>query len=228
VSEDPPPAHTGGPPPPAASVVFGDRLPSAVRYADLLCTDGVLRGVIGPREAARIWPRHLLNGAALAQLVPEGARVIDLGSGAGLPGIPLALARPDLDVTLLEPLARRVAFLEETVAALDLAVRIVCDRAEDAAGTGADVVVARAVAPFARLVPLAVPLLRSGGLLLAVKGASARAELEAATGALRLAGVAGTTVVQVEVAGSEPLTVIRCVAGPEPIPSGRARNKRAR
>src|ERR1700730_1281676 len=104
----------------SAQRIFGDRLPLAIRYAELLMTDGVVRGLIGPREAPRIWERHLLNCAAVAELIPQDARVADVGSGAGLPGIVLAVARPDLSVILVEPLARRTAFLLEAAAALGL------------------------------------------------------------------------------------------------------------
>ena len=105
--------------PPEARAVFGSAVDAAIEYARLLATDGTVRGLIGPRELPRLWERHLLNSAAIASLVPAGARVVDVGSGAGLPGIPLALVRPDLTVTLLEPLARRVAFLTECVDRLE-------------------------------------------------------------------------------------------------------------
>lgn len=175
-------------PPAAAAAVFGDRLTLAARYAELLCADAVERGLIGPREPARIWTRHILNGAALAPLVPAAARVLDLGSGAGIPGIPLAIARPDLSVTLVESMSRRTAFLHDVVAALGLDVRILTVRAEHADAGSADVVVARAVAPLARLVPLAVPLLCAGGRLLAIKGSSAATEVTQAQAAIRAAG----------------------------------------
>src|SRR5476649_1668184 len=108
------------PPPPAALAAFGERLAVARDYALLLATDGVTRGLLGPREVPRLWDRHLLNCAAVAELIAPGAAVTDVGSGAGLPGIPIALARPDLAIELLEPLARRVVFLEEVVVALAL------------------------------------------------------------------------------------------------------------
>lgn len=214
---------TDVPPPPAsAAQVFGDQLSRACAYAELLCTEGIVRGVIGPREAARIWPRHLLNSAALSSLVPPRAHVVDVGSGAGLPGIPLALARRDLDVTLVEPLARRVAFLEDVVAALGVGVRIIRERAEKLDRARADVVTARAVAPLDRLVGVTAPLLRRpGGLLLAVKGASAEDELVAAKSALRPAGIVEAEVVRIDVPDDDRLTVIRCVAGPEPVRSPR-------
>lgn len=150
----------------------------AEAYAELLSTDGITRGVLGPREADRVWPRHLFNSAALAELVPSGARVVDLGSGAGLPGIPLAIARPNLRVLLLEPMQRRVGFLCDCVARLELDnVEVVRGRAEQGVRPLADVVVARAVAPLTRLYPLALSLLVDGGTLLALKGAAAADEV---------------------------------------------------
>lgn len=167
--------------PAGAVAVFGDRLPLAQRYARMLATDGVTRGLVGPREADRLWERHLLNSATLAELVPAGASVIDVGSGAGLPGIPLALARPDLVVTLLESMARRTAFLDEVVATLGLAdrVTVVRGRAEEVTDRlpVATVVVARALAPLDRLARWCLPLTAIGGRVLAVKGASASEEI---------------------------------------------------
>ncbi|WP_308121380.1 16S rRNA (guanine(527)-N(7))-methyltransferase RsmG [Paractinoplanes bogorensis] len=164
-----------------AAEVFGDRLGLAVDYARLLVTDGVVRGLIGPREAPRIWERHLVNCAVVSQMIPIGASVVDVGSGAGLPGIVLAVARPDLRITLVEPLARRTAFLEEAVSILGLepAVTVVRGRAEDVVDgppAGADVVTARAVAPLDRLAGWCLPLARVGGRLLALKGATAAEE----------------------------------------------------
>ena len=179
-------------PPSAAVPVFGDRLPLARRFAAHLVTSGIERGLIGPREAVRVWERHLLNCAVVAELVPDGARVVDLGSGAGLPGLPLALARPDLSVVLVEPLARRVDWLREVVEDLGLPVEIERGRAEEpgvrARWEGADVVTARAVAPLARLAGWALPLLRAGGSLLALKGASAADEMVRDAGAVRRLG----------------------------------------
>jgi len=164
----------------AREIVFGDRLPLAERYAELLTTDAVVRGLIGPREAPRIWARHLLNCAVVADLIPVGASVVDVGSGAGLPGMVLAVARTDLTITLIEPLARRTAFLTEAVAALGLErTTVVRARAEECVGKlpVADVVTARAVAPLDRLAGWCLPLVAAGGRLLAVKGAGAGAEL---------------------------------------------------
>ncbi|GAA0810553.1 ribosomal RNA small subunit methyltransferase G [Spirilliplanes yamanashiensis] len=179
----PPVAPVGLPPEFAepAERAFGDRLPEAIAYADLLATEGVIRGLIGPREAPRLWERHLLNCAVLSELIPPGASVLDVGSGAGLPGIVLAVARPDLHVTLVEPLARRTTFLTEAVDTLGLGatVTVVRARAEEAAAQGltADVVTARAVAPLDRLAGWCLPLTAIGGRLLALKGSSATAEI---------------------------------------------------
>jgi 16S rRNA (guanine527-N7)-methyltransferase len=166
----------------AAAAVFGARLGLAVSYARLLVTDGVLRGLIGPREAPRIWERHMINCAVMSPMIPIGALVVDVGSGAGLPGIVLAVARPDLTITLVEPLARRTAFLSEAVIALGLeaTVTVVRGRAEDVVDgppAGADVVTARAVASLDRLAGWCLPLARTGGRLLALKGASAADEI---------------------------------------------------
>lgn len=176
-------------PPAGAADVFGERLELAQRYVTALATDGVERGLIGPREVPRLWDRHLLNCAVLAELVPPGARVIDVGSGAGLPGIPLALARPDLTVSLLEPSVRRSTFLSEVVQLLELpGVDVVRGRAEEGRRTPVEVVTARAVAPLIRLAGWCLPLVAPAGRLLAIKGASARAEVEAAADAVRAAG----------------------------------------
>lgn len=168
--------------PPIAEKVFGDRLDRAIRYADLLATDGVERGLIGPREANRLWDRHLFNSAAISELVGKEERVVDAGSGAGLPGVPLALARPDLRVTLVEPMQRRVSFLREVVDDLGLDVTVVRGRVEEAAVRDSiglvDVVTCRAVAGLDRLAEWCLPLVRPGGQLLAIKGEQARDEVE--------------------------------------------------
>jgi 16S rRNA (guanine527-N7)-methyltransferase len=187
-------------PPPVALELFGAALPRAVAYAEKLATDGVVRGLVGPHEVPRLWERHLLNCAALCELIDPGLAVVDVGSGAGLPGIVLAIVRPDLRVTLLEPLARRVAFLEECRAALELiSLTVVRGRAEDpatlVAAGGADVVTARAVAPLGRLAGWSLPLLRDGGRLLAVKGDSASEEVAASRQEIRRHG-GGSVVVR--------------------------------
>jgi len=173
------------PAPPEARGVFSTGLDQAVRFADLLCTAGVERGLIGPREPERIWTRHLLGGAALSALVPAGSDVVDLGSGAGLPGIPLAIARPDLTVTLVEPMLRRVHFLEEVVDQLGLPVTVRRARAQELDPASCEVIVARALSRLPQLLGLTLPLLRPGGRLLAVKGERAAAELADAADTLR-------------------------------------------
>lgn len=175
-----------------ARLVFGDRYDKAVAFADLLTEHGVERGLIGPREVDRLWERHLLNSAVVAELVPPDSRVVDVGSGAGLPGIPLAIARPDVQLTLLEPMARRVAWLTECVDALGLDVTVLRGRAEEGPVrerlSGSDVVTARAVAPLDRLSRWCLPLLRPGGLMVALKGESAAEELTRDAEAVRRAG----------------------------------------
>lgn len=168
-------------PPPAAGQVFGERLALAERYAALLAGSGTERGLIGPREADRLWDRHLLNSAVVTELVPPASRVLDVGSGAGLPGIPMAIARPDLQVELVEPLLRRTSWLDEVVAELGLGDSVVVTRGKVAVigPRAVDVVTARAVAPLERLLPMCMPLLRPGGLLLALKGAQAADEVSA-------------------------------------------------
>jgi 16S rRNA (guanine527-N7)-methyltransferase len=163
----------------ARGVFTSDRLPLVERYAAWLADAGTVRGLIGPREVPRLWDRHLLNCGVLAEAVPAGASVADLGSGAGLPGLVLALARPDLKVTLVEPLLRRTTFLEEVTADLGLdQVRVVRGRADALHGVETfDVVTARALAPLDRLVGWAMPLVRPSGVLLAMKGDSAEAEI---------------------------------------------------
>ncbi|MDI6099083.1 16S rRNA (guanine(527)-N(7))-methyltransferase RsmG [Actinoplanes sp. NEAU-A12] len=169
-----------GEPPATAVALFGERLALASRYAELLATEGVVRGLIGPREAPRLWERHLVNCGVMSEIFPLGASVIDVGSGAGLPGIVLAVARPDLVITLVEPLARRTVFLEEAVTTLGLDnVTVVRGRAEEVAGhlPGADVVTARAVAALDKLAGWCLPLAAVGGRLLAMKGSSAADEI---------------------------------------------------
>ncbi len=175
-----------------AEKLFGDRLELARRFAEHLATSGVERGLIGPREAPRVWDRHVLNCAVVAELLPDGARVVDVGSGAGLPGIPLVLARPDLGMVLVEPLARRVEWLLGVIADLGIDVDVERGRAEEITvrrrWEGADVVTSRAVAPLHRLAGWCLPLVRPGGTMLAVKGASAPDEVARDTDAVERLG----------------------------------------
>lgn len=217
--------------PAAAEDLFGDRLELAERLTGHLVSSGVERGLVGPREVERIWTRHVLNCAVLTELLPQGARVVDVGSGAGLPGLVVAVARADLDVVLVEPLQRRVTWLEEVVADLGLGVAVVRARAEEVAGavTG-DVVTARAVAPLGRLLGWGLPLAAPGGQVLAIKGRSARDELEEAGDVLARWG---TPPGEVLTCGSglleEPTTVVRVWRGTGPAPSdGRTRPARVR
>lgn len=169
---------------------FGSGSAQIQAYVDLLLSRGIDWGLIGPREGERIWERHILNSVALAPLIPHGAVVVDVGSGAGLPGIPLAVLRPDLRVTLLESMARRTAFLSGAVEELDLGsrVEVVRARAEEHDGRY-DVVVSRAVAALPRLLGWCAPLTRRGGRVLALKGASVAEELEDARAEVRRLGL---------------------------------------
>lgn len=196
----------------AAERIFGDRLDLAKRYVEHLATSGIERGLIGPREVPRLWSRHVLNCAVVAELIDDGAKVADVGSGAGLPGLCLAIARPDLYLTLIEPLERRVVWLEEVVMDLGLSnVEIIRSRAEAAIGkVECSVVTARAVSALKTLAPLTIPLLGGEGELLAIKGRSAEEEIATAGKTIRNLGGYHTEVV---VAGQdvleEPTTVVR-------------------
>jgi 16S rRNA (guanine527-N7)-methyltransferase len=185
------------PTPEIAARVFGAALPAAEVYVSRLASDGVVRGLIGPREVSRLWERHVLNSAAVAEAVPSGARVVDVGSGAGLPGIPLGLARPDVELTLVEPMSRRVEFLDQTVTALDRPDgrpwRVIRGRAEERSVVSSvgpvDVVTARAVAPLPRLVGWCRGLMRPGTQLVALVGARALADLPGMLPELTAAGM---------------------------------------
>jgi 16S rRNA (guanine527-N7)-methyltransferase len=203
------------PAPRAASELFGPVIGRAERYARLLAGPGVERGLIGPHEVPRLWERHLINSAAVADLVPRPGSLVDLGSGAGLPGVVLALLLPDVQVTLLEPMARRAAFLRECVAELSLTNTEVCRaRAQDVAGKiSADAVTARAVAPLDQLAELALGLVRPGGVVLAIKGARAAAEVAAARKTLRRLGVRDAEVLRLGSDRVDPAaTVVRFTA----------------
>lgn len=174
--------HGEAPTPPAAAAdVFGDRLEKAEKYAAILAGAGIERGLIGPSEVGRLWDRHVMNSAAIGELVVGGERVGDIGSGAGLPGIPLALARPDVHVTLIEPLLRRAEFLKEAVEELGIDVAVIRGRAEDPAVRAEagelDVVTSRAVAALDKLAKWSLPLLRIDGRMLAMKGDRANDEI---------------------------------------------------
>ena len=190
--------------------LFGDRYALISRYVALLSTTGVEWGLIGPREVDRLWERHILNCAALSDLIPTGASVADIGSGAGLPGIPLAVLRPDLQVTLIEPLLRRSNFLTQAVDDLGITDRVTVrrTRAEDHRGTY-DVVTARALAPLGRLVDWCAPLRAAGGVILALKGSSAADEVKQAAQTLARHRLRADVLVARAHAEAEPTTVIR-------------------
>lgn len=205
--------------PEVARRVFAvERLPLVERYAELLAGEGVVRGLIGPREAPRLWSRHLLNCGVLSELVPASATLCDIGTGAGLPGLVLAIARPDVQVTLVEPLLRRTVFLELVIEDLGLDnVEVVRARAEALHGERTyGVVTSRAVAPLERLLGWSMPLVAADGALIAMKGSSVHEELEEASALLSELRVAPPTV---HVLGEEfleqPTTALRIAWGPE-------------
>jgi 16S rRNA (guanine527-N7)-methyltransferase len=197
------------PVPASAASVFGAALPTAVAYAGILATRGVEQGLLGPREVPRLWDRHLLNCAVVAELIaPRAGTLLDLGSGAGLPGLVLAMVLPGTAVTVLEPMERRCRFLAECVTELGLAnVSVLRGRAEDVTiRTG--VVTARAVAPLPRLAGLAMGVVRPGGMVLAIKGRTAAEELKAAGPVLRRIGARDARVVRAGQGKVDPATTV--------------------
>lgn len=196
--------------PQVADQVFGDGLESIQQYVDILARRGIDWGLIGPRGADRLWDRHVLNSAALMQVVPPEVRVLDVGSGAGLPGIPLAIARPDLSLVLLEPLLRRANFLTEVVDELGLGdrVEVVRGRAEEYDGSF-EVVTARAVAPLEKLIGWTQKLFLPAGELLALKGATAADEVAAAAGVLRKRKLTAEVIEVAAATDLEPTYVVR-------------------
>lgn len=190
------------------------------RYAELLAQEGVKRGLIGPSEAGRLWSRHILNSAAVAPYLPRAGTLIDVGSGAGLPGLVLAAMRPDLRTLLVEPMERRVEWLRHVVAQLDLdSVEVVRGRAEGLhEQLAAQAVTARAVAPLSRLVPWTLPLLVKGGVLLALKGGRAAEELREAQTVIRREGGGQAEILTVgTIEGVDPTTLVRIVREGGPV-----------
>lgn len=198
----------------AAEKIFGGRLPLAQRYVEHLATSGIERGLIGPREVPRLWGRHVLNCAVVEEFIAENASVADVGSGAGLPGLCLAIARPDLSLTLIEPLERRVIWLDEVIEDLGLEnVDILRSRAEQAVGmVDADYVTARAVSALVGLLDITLPILRGQGELLALKGRSAAEEITKARKKLNKYGAREVDILTAgETLLEEPTTVVQVI-----------------
>lgn len=215
-----------------AESFFGDRFVLAVAYNELLRSDGIDHGLIGPREGSRLWSRHLLNCAVLRELVDPTQLVADVGSGAGLPGIPMAIATPGLQVALIEPLERRAAFLSSAVGTLGLGgqIQVVRARAEDVPHLNGsfDVVTARALAPLSGLLGWTVPLAKTGGRVVAMKGAKVRDELAAARRELRQYGVQEWYVHSLgQGIATPPTTVVEFVVGERPPPKAPRSDRRS-
>ncbi|MGI8457852.1 MAG: 16S rRNA (guanine(527)-N(7))-methyltransferase RsmG [Propionibacteriaceae bacterium] len=195
---------------------FGPRASAISQYVDILASRGIERGLIGPREADRIWERHILNSIAVSDLIPVGSDVADVGSGAGLPGIPLALFRPDLRMTLVEPLLRRFTFLTEVVEELGLQEQVVARRSRaDELDDRFDVVTARALAPLSRLLTWCADLVRPGGQILAIKGQTAAGEIAESAPYLRRRRLTAELLTVRADVNAEPTAVVR-VAFPSP------------
>ena len=220
------------PPAPAGAVqVFGDRLALATRFTAILSDSGVSHGLIGPREVPRLWERHVLNCAVIHPAIAADQMVIDVGSGAGLPGLALAIARPDLDLHLIEPMLRRTNWLSMAVAELELTnVTVHRGRAEQFWGTlSAPVVTARAVARLSELARWCLPLLRPGGSMLALKGSSVAQELEADRAVLRRLGAVDEVIERFGSGVVDPeTTVLRVVLGGRPVQRAVVKKRRAR
>ena len=227
------PTPQAPPPPQAAITVFGDRLGLAEHYAELLADLGVTWGLVGPHEIDRLWDRHLLNCGAVAELLEPGERIADIGSGAGLPGLPLAIAKPVLHVVLVESLLRRTEFLRTAVAELGLDVEVVRGRAEDPAVRqsvgGRDVVVSRAVASLDKLTRWSLALLRPGGRMLAIKGERAPDEVREHRRVMAGLGAADARVVECGVSYlSPPTTVVVARRGQSTPVRGSSRRRSSR
>jgi 16S rRNA (guanine527-N7)-methyltransferase len=193
-----------------ARQVYGAQFPLLNRYVDILWSKAIEWGLLGPREAERLWDRHILNSAALSSLIATDSVVADVGSGAGLPGTPLAILRPDLRLALIEPLLRRSTFLVQTIEELGMSdrVEVIRSRAEDHQRSY-DVVVARALAPLDRLIGWCNPLRAPGGVILAVKGRSAADEVKAASRQLMAARLDAELLMVRAHPDAAPATVVR-------------------
>jgi 16S rRNA (guanine527-N7)-methyltransferase len=197
--------------PAAAVAIFGDQIDQARSFAQTLAGDSDELGLLGPRELDKLWTRHILNSAVVAELVSPGDKVADVGSGAGLPGIPMAIARPDAEFVLIEPMERRSSWMLEVVEDLGLKnVRVLRSRAEDVTEQDFDVVTARAVAALDKLLKMCVPLLKPGGALIALKGSKAAEEI---TNSKKLEKKLGISSFEILVCGEkflpEPTSVVK-------------------
>jgi 16S rRNA (guanine527-N7)-methyltransferase len=197
--------------PAAAVAIFGDQIDQARYFAQTLANDSDELGLLGPRELDKLWSRHILNSAVVAELVQPGNKVADVGSGAGLPGIPMAIARPDAEFVLIEPMERRLSWMLQVVEDLDLKnVRVLRSRAEDVTEHDFDIVTARAVAALDKLLKMCVPLLKPGGALIALKGSKAAEEI---ANAKTLEKKLGISSFEILVCGekflSEPTSVVK-------------------
>jgi 16S rRNA (guanine527-N7)-methyltransferase len=192
--------------------LFGSRFDAVAAFAAMLAEQGEKRGLIGPRELERLWERHVLNSAAVVPFLGPG-RIVDVGSGAGLPGMVIAAMLPDREVVLVEPMERRVAWLEEAAATIGLDnVTVTRARAEEVAGSlKADALTARAVASIDKLVKWCLPLLSETGHMALLKGRTAAEEIERAKYVLRKAGLSAEVLSAPTLAGLEPTTVVRIV-----------------
>jgi 16S rRNA (guanine527-N7)-methyltransferase len=199
--------------PQSAAVIFGEQLDLARAYTDRLAKDSETFGLLGPRELPRIWGRHVINSALLAELVPSGSRVADIGSGAGLPGIPMAIAKPDAHFTLIEPMERRYGWLQQVVTDLGLKnVEVLRARAEEVTRTDFDIATARAVAALDKLLKLLTPLIRGSNerTVLAMKGSRAPEEIIDAKSRLELLGFDAPEIITLgEGVAPETATVVR-------------------
>ena len=221
------------PTPDTAEAIFGSRVDLAQRYAELLADTAVEWGLLGPHEVDRVWERHLLNCGAVAELLQPGERIADIGSGAGLPGLALAIAEPELDVILIESLLRRSEFLRMAVTELGLDVEVLRGRAEDPAirdnAGGCDAVVSRAVAPLDKVARWSMALLRPGGRMLAIKGERAGDELREHRRVMTSLGAVDARVVECGVRHLSPPTTVVVARRGKPAPirdAGRRRSNR--
>lgn len=199
--------------PASAAAIFGEGIDKARAYAKALVADSDTLGLLGPREMPKLWSRHILNSAVVAELVGAGKRVADVGSGAGLPGIPMAIAQPGANFVLIEPMERRANWLQEQVETLALSnVTVLRARAEEAGKNHFDIVTARAVSALPKLIRMTVPLLKAGGELLALKGSKAQDEIDDSQILVKKFKIAKFEIVTVGKAKlSEPTNVVRTI-----------------